>query len=116
MNGLKRATDRIVSTKYMNAGMGDGGGCHPRDVIALSHLAEQLDLSFDLGGTLAQGRERQTVWLAELAIEESNDGKLPVVVFGKAYKKGTNLSIGSPAILLANILREYPYINVMQWD
>jgi UDPglucose 6-dehydrogenase len=28
-NALKMATDRLISPKYLSAGMGDGGGCHP---------------------------------------------------------------------------------------
>ena len=31
----------------MFGGMGDGGGCHPRDNIALSWLAKKLNLSFN---------------------------------------------------------------------
>ena len=27
MNGIKLATDRVISTKYLSGGMGDGGGC-----------------------------------------------------------------------------------------
>jgi 3-hydroxyisobutyrate dehydrogenase-like beta-hydroxyacid dehydrogenase len=38
---LSRATDRIMSPKYLRAGVGDGGGCHPRDNIALSFLANK---------------------------------------------------------------------------
>ena len=32
---------------YYGGGMGDGGGCHPRDNIAMSWLAKNLDLSYD---------------------------------------------------------------------
>ena len=46
-NALKHA-DRIVSTRYMTAGNGDGGPCHPRDNIALSWLAQRLNLGYDL--------------------------------------------------------------------
>ena len=40
-DALKLANDRIISPRYMSAGMGDGGGCHPRDNIALSWLAKK---------------------------------------------------------------------------
>ena len=40
-NGLKLATRRLISPAYMTGGMGDGGGCHPRDNIALSHLSQK---------------------------------------------------------------------------
>jgi len=35
---LERSTNRILGPAYMKAGMGDGGGCHPRDNIALRFL------------------------------------------------------------------------------
>ena len=47
MNGLFLADQRLISTKYLSGGMGDGGGCHPRDNIALSWLAREIDLSRD---------------------------------------------------------------------
>ena len=39
---LSLCTDRIISTKYMFGGMGDGGGCHPRDNIALSWFSKKI--------------------------------------------------------------------------
>lgn len=81
--------------------------CHPRDQIAMSWLARELGLSFDFFEALMQCRENQTEWLANLAHEEALRLHMPVVVMGKAYKAGTRLTIGSPAVLLLNILREW---------
>lgn len=115
-NALGKATDRIVSSKYMRGGMGDGGGCHPRDQIALSWLAQELCLSYDLFDAMVQAREMQTEWLSDLCLEASKEGALGIVVLGKAYKKGTNLTFGSPAILLKNLLDEFDAASVDQWD
>lgn len=101
-DALSLANERIISTTYLRGGMGDGGGCHPRDNIALSWLARKLDLSHDFFEDLMLAREDQTEWLATLM--EQYD--LPKVILGKAFKAETNLTVGSPAILLANILRE----------
>lgn len=46
-DSIALASKRIISPMYLRGGMGDGGGCHPRDNIALSWLARQLDLSYD---------------------------------------------------------------------
>lgn len=105
-DALELATDRIVSPRYMRAGMGDGGGCHPRDNIALSWLARELELSHDLFTDLMEAREDQTEWLADLAGEHCSAAGLPLVVLGKSYKAGSPLTVGSPALLLANLLRE----------
>jgi UDPglucose 6-dehydrogenase len=102
---LSQATDRIVSSRYMRGGMGDGGGCHPRDQIALSHLAKELRLSTDPFGWLVEAREKQTQWLADVVTYYAELLKLPVLVCGPEYKKNTNLEIGSPSKLLFNLMK-----------
>lgn len=93
------ATDRITSGRYLAAGMGDGGACHPRDLIALSWLAQHHRLSFDLFGDLARQREAHTDWLASLIPDGS-------AIHGEAYKPGSRLSTGSAARLLSSFLTE----------
>lgn len=111
---LALATDRVISPKYLSAGMGDGGACHPRDLIAMSWLAERVGLSYDLLGELAQAREAQTAWLADLVRSWCDRTGLPPFVLGKAYKPGSALTYGSPAVLLAGMLDAYawdPYVD-----
>ena len=104
MKGLFMANERLISPKYLLGGMGDGGGCHPRDNIALSHLAQNLDLSIDWYENLMLTREKQTDWLADL-IQQYKSG-MDIMILGKCFKKETNLTVGSPSILLKNILEE----------
>jgi UDPglucose 6-dehydrogenase len=105
-NALILGHDRIISNKYFSGGMGDGGGCHPRDNIALSWLAGELDMSFDWFENIMMQREHQTDWLADL-IEAELGGEINnIYILGKAFKEETNLIVGSPAILLKNILEE----------
>jgi len=103
MNALKMCNKRIISDKYLSGGMGDGGGCHPRDNIALSWLSDKLDMSFNWFDNIMKQREVQTDWLADI-LEYNKKGK--VVILGKSFKPETNIETGSPAHLLANILRE----------
>lgn len=93
---------RLLSEKYLKAGMGDGGGCHPRDNIAMSHLARRIDLSSDFFETLMLAREKHLEWLG--AIAEGYGGR--IVVLGRSFKPETNIEAGSPALLLHNILSE----------
>jgi UDPglucose 6-dehydrogenase len=108
VDALSLATDRVVSPAYLRGGMGDGGGCHPRDNIALSWLAREVGLSYDLFGALMECREAQTEWLAEVIADEQNARSEyhPIEIMGKAYKPETNLTVGSPAFLLASMLSE----------
>ena len=104
--------------------MGDGGGCHPRDNIALSWLSQKLDLSYDFFEGLMKCRENQTEWLANLIIKECKSNPRPIYVLGKCFKKETNLVVGSPSKLLDNILKEKgvvcqsydPYIDKYGFD
>ena len=98
------ATDRIISPKYLKAGMGDGGGCHPRDNIALSYIAKQVDLSHNIFEDLMAAREDHAEWLADLIMEQ--DTSLPTIILGRSFKPETNIETGSPAILVSNILAE----------
>ena len=112
-NGLKLATIRLISGAYMSGGMGDGGGCHPRDNIALSHLSQKLNLSYDWFDSIMAQREKQTDWLAKLVIENSQDRQINIL--GKTFKPETNLILGSPSLLLENILKEKGQ-KVISWD
>lgn len=112
VDGLTLATQRVTSSAYMRGGMGDGGACHPRDLIAMSWLAERLDLSTDLMGYLVEAREDQSRWLRDLVWHYSELYGLPTVVLGAAYKPESDLVAGSPALLLAEQLGDEPQI----WD
>ena len=100
------ATNRILSAKYLKAGVGTGGGCHPRDNIALSFLAKKYKISFNIFENLMVAREKHMEWLGEIAYNESRTSGLPLIILGKAFKPESNIQTGSPAILLANILTE----------
>jgi len=112
-NGLKLATRRLISGAYMSGGMGDGGGCHPRDNIALSHLSQKLNLSYDWFDSIMTQREKQTEWLADLVINNSNNRQINIL--GKTFKPETNLTLGSPSLLLENLIKEKGH-KVFSWD
>lgn len=103
---LIKAYDRLISSNYLKGGMGDGGGCHPRDNLALSSLSSRLDLDYNIFDFVMTVREKQTEWLADLIADYMTDKRKQVVILGKTYKPNTNLTYGSPSLLLYNILLE----------
>jgi UDPglucose 6-dehydrogenase len=106
-NALARSTMRIMGPKYMTAGMGDAGACHPRDNIALRWLAQEYDLGYDLFDTVMHAREIQAKNLAKFLLETSvANGNLPVVIHGKAYKPDVPYCIGSYSTLVGFYLNE----------
>lgn len=111
VDGLSLANRRLMSNAYLRGGMADGGGCHPRDNIALSHLSRQLNIKYDFYENIMRGREYQTDWLVDLIVQHQGDK----VIFGKSFKPQTNLTVGSPAVLLRHLLEERQ-IEVQCWD
>jgi UDPglucose 6-dehydrogenase len=114
-NTLSLANNRIISNKYMKAGMGDGGGCHPRDQIAMSWLANELDLSFDIFEMIARARDNQSLYFAETLKKLQVERNQRVVILGNSYKKNVGITIGSPSVLLQHYLKELD-VNFITFD
>ena len=110
---LSLSTKRIISSSYMKGGMGDGGGCHPRDNIAMSYLAKRHNISFNIFEAIMLQRQKYNHWLADLCIKHSK--KNPIIVLGKSFKPETNIVTGSPSIYLYNSLKKRKK-NVFIWD
>jgi UDPglucose 6-dehydrogenase len=112
-DGLKLSR-KAMGPFGLQAGLGDGGPCRPRDLIALSWLHHQHLAKPDPFRFVAEDREEHAHWLAWIVAGLAKDHRLPVVVLGLAYKPGTHLGDGSPARLLVHYLRElganpYPF-------
>ena len=105
-NALARSTMRIMGPKYMTAGMGDAGACHPRDNIALRWLAEEYDIGYDLFDTVMHAREIQAKNLALFLVDQAQRLSLPIVIHGKAYKPDVEYCIGSYSTLVGFYIRE----------
>lgn len=101
---LEKSTKRIVSPFYMKAGMGDGGGCHPRDNIALRTLSNQL--GYDIFDTVMKAREKQSENLANKLANLSEEYQLPVIILGKSYKPDVDYTEGSTSILTSYFLEK----------
>tara|TARA_B110000211_G_scaffold5615_1_gene6223 strand:+ start:4012 stop:5175 length:1164 start_codon:yes stop_codon:yes gene_type:complete len=103
---LERSTYRILGPAYMKAGMGDGGGCHPRDNIALRYMAENLGLGYDLFDAIMLAREVQAKNMALKLVKLANENSLPIVILGKAYKPDVHYLDGSSSILVGHYCKE----------
>jgi|TARA_B110000977_G_scaffold48083_1_gene65323 UDPglucose 6-dehydrogenase len=101
---LAHSDKRIMGPQYMTAGMGDGGGCHPRDNIALRWLSQELSLGYDLFGTIMQAREIQAKNLAQYILYYAQGENLPMYIHGKAYKPGVEYIDGSYSLLIGSYI------------
>ena len=113
-NALARSTMRLQGPKYMTAGMGDAGACHPRDNIALRWLAEHYDVGYDLFDTIMHAREIQAKNLGLFLVEQAQLTGLPIVIHGKAYKPDVEYCIGSYSTLVGFYVKEagFPVVYV----
>jgi UDPglucose 6-dehydrogenase len=105
-NALARSTMRIMGPKYMTAGMGDAGACHPRDNIALRWLATEYNIGYDLFDTVMHAREVQARNLALFLVDQAQQHSLPIVIHGKAYKPDVEYCIGSYSTLVGFYVKE----------
>jgi UDPglucose 6-dehydrogenase len=114
-NALARSTMRIMGPKYMTAGMGDAGACHPRDNIALRWLAQEYNIGYDLFDTVMHAREVQAENLAKFLVAEAKERGMSVVIHGKAYKPNVPYCIGSYSTLVGHYVKKLGF-NVRYVD
>ena len=107
-DALAQSTMRIMGPKYMTAGMGDAGACHPRDNIALRWLAQEYDIGYDLFDTIMHAREIQAKNLAKYLFDTATNSnrQMPIVIHGKAYKPDVSYCIGSYSTLIGHYVKE----------
>lgn len=101
-NALAASTMRIMGPQYMKAGMGDGGGCHPRDNIALRYMAEELNLGYDLFDSIMAAREIQAKNIALELVKYAEQENMQIVIHGKAYKPNVEYCDGSYSLLIGH--------------
>lgn len=119
-DALKKATMRITGPKYMTAGMGDGGSCHPRDNIALRWLAKELNLGYDLFHTIMESRDAQAKNKAIALCELQEKYKLKIVIHGRSYKPEVPYTEGSYSQLMGYYLEtmnaDFEYVDPLTND
>ena len=109
---LSKSTKRIVSPKYMKAGMGDGGACHPRDNIALRWLAKDLGLGYDMFESIMTAREKQAETMAKAILTHGKN----IWFSSDSYKSGTDLVDGSYSLLVQYYVRLHGGMIVNGFD
>ena len=100
---LAKSTHRIMGPAYMKAGLGDAGACHPRDNIALRHLANRLDLGYDLFDSIMTTREVQAERMALRCLKNGKN----ITIIGKAYKPSVPYTNGSASMLVGYYIEKH---------
>jgi len=108
-DALAKSTMRIMGPKYMTAGMGDAGGCHPRDNIALRYMAQSLGLGYDIFDSIMGAREIQAKNIALRLVQEAEQSGLGIFIHGKAFKPNVSYTDGSYSTLIGHYCSELGY-------
>jgi UDPglucose 6-dehydrogenase len=106
--------DRRIGRQFLNAGIGYGGSCFPKDVAAFIAISEQLGIPFNLLKEVqrinAAQKERflklirETLWVLR---------EKKIAVWGLTFKPDTDDIRSSVAIdLVADMLREGAHVTV----
>jgi|Deesub1362B_J571_1020462.scaffolds.fasta_scaffold00780_3 UDPglucose 6-dehydrogenase len=97
--------DRRISPHFLNAGIGFGGSCFPKDVKALIGKAGEVYYYPIILNAALEVNERQALRVVELLekMVDSLDGK-DVVVLGLAFKPGTDDIREAPSIRIIQTL------------
>jgi UDPglucose 6-dehydrogenase len=97
--------DERIGPKFLQAGLGYGGSCFPKDVDAFIHLARQVGEDFLLLEEVRRINEGQReIVLRKLRDELWHLEEKVVTLLGTAFKPGTDDLREAPALYLARAL------------
>lgn len=100
---IMKLEPRIAGKKMFKGGLGFGGPCFPRDVVAFKKACEKLGVAYRLCDAIQHVNNEQVV--RSLEIVESLRRKR-VGMLGVTYKPNTSLVVESQALQIAQGLQE----------
>lgn len=97
--------DRRIGARYLRGGLGYGGPCFPRDVLAMASLCEELRIDAAIPLSISRFNDGLADALVDLVLEAApSQGE--VAVLGITYRPGTNITEGSHGLRIARHLIE----------
>jgi UDPglucose 6-dehydrogenase len=97
--------DKRIGPHFLNAGIGYGGSCFPKDTRALVQIASGVEYDFDLLSSVINVNNHQHSSLVKKAKKRLNDleGKT-VALWGLSFKPNTDDMREAPSITISNEL------------
>lgn len=104
--------DKRIGPHFLNAGLGYGGSCFPKDVSALINVAENAEVEPAILKEVHATNISQRHWPIEKIRERFGEGMhdIKVAVLGMAFKPNTDDVRDSPAYDIVDILEQYDVI------
>lgn len=106
--------DHRIGQSFLQAGIGFGGSCFPKDVSALLHTAEQLDSQLSILEKVMSVNHTQTMYLLDKARKRlAGFRHRRVTLLGLAFKPDTDDTRQSPSLrILQKLLDEHAYVAI----
>ncbi|MCP4522018.1 MAG: UDP-glucose/GDP-mannose dehydrogenase family protein [Cytophagales bacterium] len=101
-------TDNRIGQRFLFAGIGYGGSCFPKDVLALSKTSKENDYDFQiLNSVMDVNQKQKTKLLPDIKEYFGNDLKgKKIAIWGLAFKPNTDDIREAPALYMINGLLE----------
>ena len=108
--------DKRIGSAFLNAGVGYGGSCFPKDVDAFVHMGDELGYSLDIMKAVQAVNESQKEHLLRKLQQELWVLQDKVIaILGLAFKPGTDDVRMSPSLFFVPELRERGAV-LRLWD
>ena len=100
--------DSRIGNRFLNAGLGFGGSCFPKDTMAMAYMGRLVGTPIELIETTIAGNQKRKEAMAErvlAAVKQIPHAK--IAVWGLAFKDGTDDCRQSPAMdVIAALLQQ----------
>ncbi|RXZ01491.1 UDP-glucose dehydrogenase family protein [Fictibacillus sp. S7] len=108
--------DNRIGSQFLNAGIGYGGSCFPKDTKALVQIAGNVEYEFELlKGVIEVNRKQQSILLNKLHKRFENLRGKTIAVLGLAFKPNTDDMREAPSIPITKHLISQG-ANVIAYD
>ncbi|MED0989991.1 UDP-glucose dehydrogenase family protein [Bacillus nitratireducens] len=92
--------DKRIGASFLNAGIGYGGSCFPKDTKALVQIAGNVSHDFRLLKAVIEVNNKQQLLLIEKAKKMINMKKKRIAVLGAAFKPNTDDIREAPSLII----------------
>ena len=103
------ALDKRIGGAFLQAGIGYGGSCFPKDVKALVHMGKEFHTEMSLVATVDQINKQQRDWFINLIVEQYGSllAAKTIGIWGLSFKPETDDLRDAPALDIIRVLREW---------
>lgn len=97
--------DKRISKEFLNAGIGYGGSCFPKDTKALVNIGEKYGCEFNIVRSTIKVNENQRLKPVEILLDHYNkiEGKT-ISILGLTFKPGTDDIRDAPSLYIIDEL------------